>query len=154
MLQLYGDIILIRIAHRGNITGANPEMENTIEYLSTALDMGYWIECDLQMYEGLLYFGHDEPQQRADNWILSHPNTICHAKDIEALHSLLDMDVHCFWHETDTVTLTSRAYIWCYHGQYPENDRAIWLDFLGEETKNMDRSKCFGICADDFGNIT
>ena len=41
---------MIKIAHRGNFAGAQPEKENRILYLQDALENGYWIECDVQFF--------------------------------------------------------------------------------------------------------
>lgn len=137
------------IAHRGNIAGINPERENTISYINEALAQLYWVEVDVQCVNGDMYFGHDYPQERVDIGLIMHPCVICHAKDIEALDYLLEVGAHCFWHQKDTVTLTSQQFIWCYPGTHMKNSRAIWLD-LHNNPLPHDISNIFGICADDF----
>lgn len=139
----------VKIAHRGNYAGVQPDRENKIDYLREALDDGYWIECDVQTTPDGLYFGHDEPQEPVDYRILIHPHTICHAKDLNALTRLMDLGAHVFWHQEDTVTLTSHRYIWCYPGQHPNHERAIWLD-LHDSPIPCNTSKIFGVCSDDF----
>lgn len=136
------------IAHRGNYAGRNPERENTIEYLQEALDQGYWIECDIQMVGDDLFFGHDDPQEPVSYEIVMNSRTICHAKDLDALLRLMFLGAHAFWHENDTVTLTSRGQIWCYPGYHPRYDQSIWLDLLDCPLPD-DISGIFGICADD-----
>ena len=37
---------MILIAHRGNVNGPNPELENTLEYINSAIDAGY--ECEIE----------------------------------------------------------------------------------------------------------
>jgi hypothetical protein len=136
------------IAHRGNTNGVQPSWENTLDYLKFAYhDKGYDVECDLLSHRGMLYFGHDEPQEVADIGFLQQPGVWCHAKSIEALELLLHLRTRCFWHETDTVTLTNDGYIWCYPGVFPRHKRAVWLDLeniqLPEDTTGI-----YGICGD------
>jgi glycerophosphoryl diester phosphodiesterase len=115
------------IAHRGNTQGIRPELENTIGYLESALGAGHMVECDLQMQKGVLYLGHDELQEIAPLDLITDPRVFCHAKDIPALLLLSQLNAHCFWHQTDTVTITSNGYIWCYPGVFPAHKKAIWL---------------------------
>ena len=44
---------MILIAHRGNIDGPNPEMENNPQYIDKAIDSGYNVEIDVRgSFEG------------------------------------------------------------------------------------------------------
>ena len=49
------------IAHRGNITGRNPDEENSPDYISQAIQKGYDVEVDVWLMDGI-YLGHDKPQ--------------------------------------------------------------------------------------------
>ena len=46
---------MILIAHRGNIDGPNPELENSLQYIDKAIDSGYNVEVDIwgSLVEGL-----------------------------------------------------------------------------------------------------
>lgn len=140
------------IAHRGNIWGREEQYENTIEYLRHAHNSGYGVECDLQVYNDVLYFGHDEPQQQADYEFLSLPYVFAHAKTVETMQVLLNSGIHCFWHETDKLTLTSLGYMWCYPGVYPVHHRSIWLDLEGASTPVIP-PEIFGVCGDNYANL-
>jgi hypothetical protein len=135
------------IAHRGNITGPNSSLENTDSYLKHAYSLGYDVEVDLLAHNGILYYGHDEPQETADISFLKNNGVWCHAKNLEALALLTNMNTNAFWHQTDTVTLTSKGYIWCYPGTFVDDSKAVWLDLLGaplpETVKNI-----YGVCGD------
>jgi len=144
----------IFIAHRGNWQGANPDYENRIDYLRAAINNGHAIECDLQMYNGALYFGHDEPQEQVDWSFIINPYVFCHAKTIEAMQVLMAAGAHCFWHETDQMALTTMGFMWCYPGVHPENTRAIWLDLMGATTPVIQSDKIFGVCGDNASNLT
>ena len=137
------------IAHRGNWDGPNPEFENKIEYLEAAYNKKYNVECDLIGHKGKLYFGHDVPGEPAKFDFLVQPGVFCHAKNLEGLLLLSDIPgIDYFWHEKDTVTITSRGYFWCYPGAHPVHNRAIWLDLGGiplpENTYGI-----YGICGDN-----
>ena len=41
----------------------------------------------------------------------------CHAKNFEALEYLTRCAAHCFYHQEDDYTITSRGFIWAYPGQ-------------------------------------
>ena len=60
---------------------------------------------------------------------------------------LLDMRTRCFWHDTDTVTLTKDGHIWCYPGNFPRHKRAVWLD-LEDIPLPEDTTGIYGICGD------
>ena len=136
------------IAHRGNWNGVQPAWENTRDYLEFAYhDKGYDVEVDIIEHNGILYLGHDEPQQIADTNFLQQPGVWCHAKTLNTLELLLDMRTNCFWHEQDTVTLTSERYMWCYPGNFPRHSRAVWLDLEGVQIPENVQG-IYGICGD------
>jgi len=49
------------IAHRGNIFGPQPEIENSPEYIDEAIRQLYKAEIDLWSVRGELFLGHDSP---------------------------------------------------------------------------------------------
>ena len=139
---------MIFIAHRGNTEGPNSEKENTLGYLKQAYSQGYGVECDIQVHEGLLYFGHDGPQELVDYNFIYQQDVFCHAKNVETFLRLMDLGVNCFWHETDQVTLTKDGQIWCYPGVHPLHANAIWLDLLVEPLPDKMDIPIYGICGD------
>ena len=106
---------MILIAHRGNINGSG-EYENGQKYCQEAIDDGYNVEIDV-WYTDTWWTGHDRPQYRVDPDFLLKKEVWCHAKNIEALKKLLELGAHCFFHQNDPVTLTSKQYIWTYPTQ-------------------------------------
>src|SRR5690554_6003019 len=104
------------ISHRANRFGPNPSEENKPYYIQNAIDVGYIVEVDVWCLGKNLYLGHDKPIYLIDPKFLTDRkyNLICHAKNILALRSLLDINMHCFMHNNDIVTLTSQNYIWTY----------------------------------------
>ena len=115
---------MILISHRGNINGRNPNLENGQRYCQKAIDAGYNVEIDVHFYDGILWTGHDRPQYRVDDDFLLQEEVWCHAKDIMALRRLLELETHCFFHQNDPVTLTSKGYMWTYPPQ-PLTEKSI-----------------------------
>jgi hypothetical protein len=136
---------MILISHRGNLNGRNPEMENNPTYIDRALKAGYNVEIDVRYVAGKWYLGHDEPQHLV-NWdYLLNSKLWCHAKNIEALKIMLVLGMHCFWHQNDDVTLTSRGYIWTFPGRrLTENSICVMPEMNGGIKPN----EAAGICSD------
>ena len=135
------------IAHRGNINGPNPIDENKPSYIMLALEKGYDCEIDVRLIDNKLYLGHDSPQYHIEiDFLLNNSSKLwIHCKNIEALDYLLKYnDLNLFWHQNDEYTITSKGFIWCYHGKTTTNKSILlmpeWNEFIITE--------CFGICTD------
>ena len=135
---------MILISHRGNINGRNPNLENGQRYCQKAIDAGYNVEIDVHFYDGILWTGHDRPQYRVDDDFLLQEEVWCHAKDIMALRRLLELETHCFFHQNDPVTLTSKGYIWTYPTQ-PLTEKSICVK---PEVQLIALKHSAGICSD------
>lgn len=137
---------MLLFSHRGNVNGSNPKLENKPSYITTAIDLGFFVEVDVWYHKGW-WLGHDEPQYKVPNRNLLYCNhCICHAKNVEALKRMLEMPIyHCFWHQNDDYTLTSLGYIWVYPGKklVPGS-----ICVMPEKRFNGDISLCSGICSD------
>ena len=74
----------------------------------------------------------------------------CHAKNIEALNKMSShSDIHCFWHQEDDVTLTSRNFLWTYSGKkLTENSVAVLPELNNDNALTMLPKKLIGICSD------
>jgi hypothetical protein len=135
---------MILISHRGNVDGRTPEAENRPDYIDDALKMGYDVEIDVWFVDGEFWLGHDSPQYKTDYKFLMNERFWCHAKNIDALIEMKKYAIHYFWHETDTVTLTSKNYVWAYPGKQPIKGSIAVLP----ETENDLVFDCKGICSD------
>lgn len=133
---------MILISHRGNLDGPIPDKENSPSYINDALQKGFDVEVDVWYNDGSWFLGHDEPQYPIDLGFLKNPHLWCHAKNIDALRNMLNNNVHCFWHQEDEHTLTSKGWIWAYPGsQLTEVSIAVM-------PKNKIVEKCAGVCCD------
>ena len=143
---------MILISHRGNINGRIEDAENRPDYIDDTIRLGYDVEIDIRVIEGTFHLGHDEPQYPVSlNWLYERKDKLwIHCKNIEAIEwfSSLYGTYNYFWHDTDTVTLTSKNYIWAYPGKQPiKNSIAVLPELFKDDT-----SQCIGICSDYIQN--
>jgi hypothetical protein len=142
---------MILISHRGNINGSIKSLENNPIYLNSAIKMGYDIELDVWYINNELWTGHDYPQYHIDlDWLESRIKNIwIHCKNIDILLflKLQKKSFNFFWHENDTISLTSKGYIWAYPGKQPiSNSIAVLPELYNDKIK-----ECIGICSDKIG---
>jgi len=134
---------VILISHRGNIDGRNPIYENSDKYCQTAIDKGFNVEIDV-WYTDTWWTGHDRPGYRVSVDFLKKKEVWCHAKNIEALNRLLDLGAHCFFHQNDNVTLTSKGYLWT-NPTHQLTEKSICVL---PELQSISIDGCAGICSD------
>ena len=131
-----------------NINGRFESYENEPNYIDLSLSKGYDVEVDVWYVDGQLYLGHDKPQYGVDlRWFRDRlTNLWVHCKNIEAVLFFKDNQYpfNYFWHENDTITLTSLNHIWVYPGKQPINNSIAVMP----ELNNDDISQCLGICSD------
>ena len=138
---------MILISHRGNISGPSPSLENNPKHIQTLLDQNINVEIDVWWYKNTFFLGHDTPIYEITQDFLIQPNLWCHAKNLEALTTLLNMNTICFWHQEDDHTLTSNNFIWTYPNK-ETNTNSIIVDITADwKNKNY---KCAGVCVDYF----
>lgn len=135
------------IAHRGNMNGPNPEKENNPDYIVEALNNGFEVEIDVWYKHGDVWLGHDDPTYPVDVQFIQLPMFWCHAKNLDALHYMIDANINCFWHQEDERTLTSKGFIWTYPGKEITAKSVICLQ---NETDQIPKG-CYGICSDWVG---
>ena len=141
---------MILISHRGNLNGPNLKWENHPDYIQKALDKGFNVEIDVWYENSTFYLGHDEPLHKVNINFLKKNGLWCHAKNINTLNVMLSYsDIHCFWHQEDDVTLTSRNFIWTSPDkQLTENSIAVLPELNNDNSIKMLPEKIFGICSD------
>lgn len=134
------------ISHRGNLKGPNEVRENSPYYIMEAITEGYDVEVDLWWVDGKVYLGHDKPQYEvSDEWLGEIVDRLwVHCKNVESLNWIRSTSLHYFWHEQDTLTLTSKNYMWVYPGKQPITGSIAVMP----EIHNDDISKCLGVCSD------
>jgi len=132
------------ISHRGNTNGENKQTENSPEVVSSLLEKGIHCEIDVWKIFDKYYLGHDEPKYKVTENYLKNDKLWCHAKNLSALESMLNKNIHCFWHETDKFTVTSNGFIWTFPGQ-EVNDNSV---IVHKQNDWKNKYNCFAVCTD------
>jgi len=144
---------MILISHRGNINGRIEKTENKPDYIDDAIKLGYEVEVDIWVIKDLFYLGHDKPQYSISlNWLSQRKDKLwIHCKNIESIErfNILNENYNYFWHQEDTLTLTSKGYIWAYPGKQPINHSIAVIPELFMD--NID--SCLGVCSDYIQNF-
>ena len=137
------------ISNRGNIDIWNPDLENTQEYIQTAINQGYEVKIDLWTKDNKLYLGTNEPTQPLDfDWFERNNGRLwiqCRTIDVMAQFNKLDSrgsNLHYFWHELNKISLTSRGYLWC------ESDKVVPGGIMYQPKEDNDLTEAYGICSD------
>ena len=140
------------ISHRGNISEINPELENSPEYVTHALERGFDVEVDVWLLGEDWYLGHDTPDYKVTLEFIKNNKLWCHAKNLNALQSMLKYNIHCFWHQEDDYTITSRGIIWTYPGK-PTTQRSVIVAKSESTTLQLFNENIYGICSDYVGLV-
>lgn len=141
----------VLIAHRGNLTGPHPEVENSLDYVDRALNRGFDVEIDLWGEGGSLFLGHDQPQYPVSiNWLENRLAWLwVHCKNRGALEVASETALNWFFHDSDAYTVTSQGYIWSYPGSEPVGKKCVALWFGPEDpTGSYSSNEPFAICGD------
>jgi hypothetical protein len=143
---------MILISHRGNINGRSELYENSPNYIDSAIKKGYDVEVDIWLSNGNFYLGHDNPQYEIYlDWLSERKDNLwIHCKNIESIEkfNILNDNYNYFWHQEDTVTLTSKNFMWAYPGNQPiKNSISVLPELFNDNT-----SECIGICSDYIQN--
>jgi HAD superfamily hydrolase (TIGR01509 family) len=142
------------VAHRGNLTGADPANENRPEYIAAALRAGFDVELDA-WYDpstGTWALGHDVPQYAIPFDFLLQDRLWVHCKNGAALRKLCtDARVNCFTHDADEFTLTSKNQVWIYPDKELQGPNSVAVMF-SEPMALLDQD-IFGVCADNVADL-
>jgi len=137
---------MILISHRGYEDGENSLFENNPVQIKRLLKMGIEVEIDVWYIKGRYFLGHDDPKYQIQESFLKQEGLWCHAKNKDALEQMLASSVHCFWHQVDDYTITSRGYIWAYPSKETSGKNTVLL--LPEKFPTIEYSKYDFICTD------
>ena len=135
---------MITISHRGNTEGESGLTANHPETVSSLLEKGIHCEVDVWRVFDKYFLGHDEAKYKVSRKFLKNNKLWCHAKNLAALEGMLYNNIHCFWHETDKFTVTSKGYIWTFPGQIT-GDRSV---IVHKEKDWKGKYDCFAVCSD------
>jgi len=139
---------MLYISHRGNIDGKNETLENKPSYVDSAISNGYDVEVDVWWFDNQLWLGHDKPQYNVNfRWFHDRISKLwihCKSVDTVIYFKECEYEFNFFWHENDTITLTSLNNIWAYPGKQPiKNSISVMPEIYDDNV-----SECLGICSD------
>lgn len=142
---------MIRVAHRGNISGSNSESENDPDHIREALAQGFHVEVDAWLKDGSFLLGHDGPRYAVDLSFFRNSRVWTHCKNTHAFIRLSRLpDANCFMQEADDVAMTSRGFLWTHSNCPFHGDRSI-LTRLGPFDGNLHTygiGAPYGVCSD------
>jgi hypothetical protein len=139
---------IIYISHRGNLNEIIKNEENDPKKILFCISEGFDVEIDVWLIGDKFYLGHDEPQYKVSFDFLSNKKLWCHAKNKEALHTMLsDKQIHCFWHQNDDYTITSHGNIWVFPGKNLIHKSIAVMPEITNYA-DIDLKNCFAICTD------
>ena len=141
---------MLLISHRGNLYGPGEPDENKPSRIVEVINQGFDVEVDVWSIDNKIYLGHDKPVHFVTTDFLLHPKLWCHAKNIEAFEHMLNVGAHCFWHEVDHYTLTSKQFIWTYPGKQI-TPKSVIVCQTKEDTNSIMTANVYGVCSDYLG---
>jgi hypothetical protein len=140
------------IAHRGNLKGPIPSLENSPDYVDKALESGFLVEVDVRVIGKDFYLGHDFPQYPVSpSWLETRSvNCLYHLKDAQAakLVSSQFRHWHFFCHENDNFTVTSHQYVWLHNFSIEPDERTIIPLLSRQHVLSYLKRGMYGICTD------
>ena len=151
---------MIIISHRGNLYGpgnkANPYNENSPEAILLAIGYGFNVEIDVRVTVDVLgkynkytlWCGHDKPEYRLDPEFLKtyKDKLVIHVKDIPTAEFFSRTDFNWFYHENDSMVLTSWRWLWLHPSRY--SIKGVNLQFQDPDLVGYINPDSFGICTD------
>ena len=137
---------MIIISHRGYQDGEDPLLENNPRQISKLLSLGINVEIDVWYINDGFYLGHDKPKYEVSEQFLTDSRLWCHAKNIAALEKMLEIGAHCFWHQEDKYTLTSKGFIWAYPGCLTPKNNSVFL--FPERYPEIEATNFMFVCTD------
>jgi len=137
----------ILIAHRGNISGPVPMLENQIVYLFSAIYQGYDVEADIWYHDHSWWLGHDSPTYNVNINDLENmsAHTWFHAKNAGAYQQLAGMSYNVFSHDQEPYAVTSKGWVWSHNG-FINPTGIIVMPSLTTEQHLI--TNCAGVCHD------
>lgn len=134
------------ISHRGNLSGPEPNKENSPGYILQAIDRGYDVEVDLWGRKSL-WLGHDKPEYPCPiSFLVANKNKLwIHCKNQEAIFTLINFNtLNFFYHDQDDCALTSKGFLWTYPNKNVCSQSVLVID----DATKYNGPKCFGLCSD------
>ena len=136
---------MLIISHRGNIGGANPNIENHPHHVMERIYEGYDVEVDVWLLPEGYFLGHDTPKYKVDYHFFVNKHLWVHCKNMEALTSLAHDDkINVFMHDKG-IAITSKGYLFTAPG-CPVMHLSVAV--MPELHDGWDMSGAYAVCTD------
>lgn len=142
---------MLLISHRGNIDQVLSGKENTIEYIDQAIHLGYDVEVDIRLINGVLFLGHDNPDYEIDlQWLIDRKHKLwIHTKNFSALNYLINYDVRIFYHQKEDHTIINNCNVIWSHDLKEAGTKSIIPLLSKNDILNFTfLRQVYGICSD------
>jgi hypothetical protein len=138
------------ISHRGNLTGPEPERENTLSFIDEAIAAGFDVEIDVRCLDEKFYLGHDGPDRPVTHdWLSDRREHLwIHCKNLTAYAVLAKAGFQCFCHNDDPFVAVSTGHIWLHDLGLGVTEQCIIPLINREETLTYSDYEPHGICTD------
>lgn len=140
---------MIIVAHRGLTEGPCEKTENSPEIINNAINQGFDVEVDIWYIDGDFFFGHDNPQYDANEYMknIKNPEKYWfHAKNVEAVSKLIDINLRVFYHTDEEIVMTSKQELWSVCGKKHQNSMLVLPEVSGIGVEKNDN--ILGVCTD------
>jgi len=138
---------LLVISHRGNMMGPRMGTENKKETIIDVITrFKIPVEVDVRILNNKFYLGHDTIVEEIDPQFLIQNRHMLyvHAKTPETASFLKEKQwpLNWFFHDKDSLTVTSKGDLWCFPGIYLPNGITVELG------KKNAIPAVYGVCTD------
>ena len=136
---------MLLISNQGNISGANPLLSNTPDYIESTLNKGYNVKIDLWYHNDKCFLGEDGPKVEIEwQWLIEHAEYLwIKCANSKTFSFLLENDksFNFFYNKEDAITMTSKGVPWSnYDNDYTSNTIVCDTDQI---------EGVLGVCSDD-----
>jgi hypothetical protein len=149
--------IKYKIAHRGNVFGSVPYLENSPYYIDEAIRAGFDVEVDIRatnFASPLFYLGHDAEEHLVSlEWLALRRHKLWfHCKNEEAYATL--PTCRRFIHSvTPSAKIAESILVWHHANNlnYKVNSVAVMPEFHKFREVGRINETCMGVCSDYVG---
>jgi hypothetical protein len=132
------------LSNRGNVDSQNPKKENTIDHLTNAYDRGFCLKTDIWVIKDSVVTGVGHPNHAINLERFSKDRLLIQARNPAALLFLLQANYHCFWRETDELTITNKGFVLSFSSMLFPNS----ILMKPEDNMVIPDDNYLGICSD------
>jgi hypothetical protein len=137
------------ISNKGNLTGINSSLENTLEYTTKALEQGFFVVVDVWLVgSSHLALGNYRAENPVTLDFLQNKRVIARARSVQTLQYLIENRVHCFMNGKDDYIMTNGGLIWTSCKDITKKCIIAMPEWSIDDFSTVVNINCAGICSD------